>query len=398
MAEEEKILFNINNSPHVRHQDTTSGIMFRVCLALAPALVWSVVVFGHRSLIPIVASVLACVAMESLCVWWRGKPNTIRDGSAIVTGLLLAAVCPPNLPWWAAALGGIFAMGIAKHVFGGLGHNIWNPALLARAFLQISMPDRMMSGDWPHLGLGGNWAKNVAYSLSGTFAQIAEGIRGSADVVTTATSATISDSGVDLVTGATVLARMHTPDARQITDAATGAVSYVAPAALTPSWATVFNTWFGAEGGSLGEVSAILLILGGVYLIYKKIVSWDIPVLFIGTVAVLGLVLPHPYKTPEGYAYTQWFSGPWLVHVGGGGLMLGAFFMATDMVTKPLTATGRRIFAVGCGMMTILIRLFAGYPEGVCYAILFMNTCVPFIDAVTKPKVFGKRKPASAAK
>ena len=118
--------------------------------------------------------------------------------------------------------------------------------------------------------------------------------------------------------------------------------------------------------------------------------------LFIGTVAVLGLVLPHPYKAGDVWAYTSWFSGPWLVHVGGGGLMLGAFFMATDMVTKPLTTTGRRIFAVGCGAMTILIRLFAGYPEGVCYAILFMNTCVPFIDSVTKPAVFGKRKPAKS--
>jgi electron transport complex protein RnfD len=371
--------------------------MFRVCLALAPAFIWAIVVFGYRSLVPVVASVVACVAMESFCVWWKGKPSTIRDGSAIVTGLLLAAVCPPNLPWWAAALGGVFAMGIAKHVFGGLGHNIWNPALLARAFLQVSMPDRMMSGDWPHLGIGGDWAKNITYSLSGTFAQIAESVRGSAEVVTSATSASVNAGGVDLLTGATVLARMHSPEGQRIVDAA-GAVTFGVPASLTPSWRTVFDAWLGNEGGSLGEVSAVLLIFGGLYLIYKKIVAWDIPVLFIGTVAVLGLVLPHPYKVDGGYAYTQWFQGPWLVHVGGGGLMLGAFFMATDMVTKPLTASGRRIFAVGCGAMTILIRLFAGYPEGVCYAILFMNTCVPFIDSVTKPNVFGKRKPAPAAK
>ncbi len=269
MAEEEKILFNVNNSPHVRHPDTTGGIMFTVCLALVPALLWSVVVFGYRSLIPVLASVVACLATESFCVWWRGRPNTLGDGSALVTGLLLAAVCPPNLPWWGAALGGVFAMGIAKHIFGGLGHNIWNPALLARAFLQVSMPDRMMSGDWPHLGIGGDWAKNLTYSLSGTFAQIAESIRGATDVVTTATSATVQAGGVDLVTGATVLARMHTPNAREIVDAA-GVVSYVAPGALHPSWHSIFNTWLGAEGGSLGEVSAILLVLGGAYLIYKK--------------------------------------------------------------------------------------------------------------------------------
>ena len=391
MAEEEKILFNVNNSPHVRHSDTTSGIMFTVCLALLPAIVWAILIFGWRALVPVVFSVGACLAMESVCQWRRGKPNSIRDGSALVTGLLLAAVSPSNLPWWAAALGGIFAIGIAKQAFGGLGHNIWNPALLARAFLQVSMPDRMMSGDWPHLGFAGSWIKNISYDLGGTFAQIADRVRGAAtDATTGATGASAQDAGVDVVTGATALARMHTPDAEAIVDAA-GKVTYAVPESLTPSWSIIADTWFGVEGGSLGEVSALLLILGGIFLIIKKIVSWDIPVLFIATVAVLGWVLPHPYKVEGAYAYTSWFSGPWLVHVGGGGLMLGAFFMATDMVTKPLTTTGRRIFAVGCGCITILIRLFAGYPEGVCYAILFMNTCVPFIDIMTKPKVFGKK-------
>ncbi|MCD8140221.1 MAG: RnfABCDGE type electron transport complex subunit D [Planctomycetaceae bacterium] len=396
MAEEATILFNVNNSPHVRHKDTTSGIMFRVCLALAPALIWAVLVFGWRALVPIVASVAACVVTESIIMWWRGRPNSISDGSAIVTGLLLAAVSPSNLPWWAAALGGVFAIAIAKQAFGGLGHNIWNPALLARAFLQVSMPDRMMSGDWPHLGVAGNWARNLSYDLSGTFAAIAERIRGSADAVTQAGTAIMNDGGVEVVTGATVMARMHQPAAAQIVDAA-GNVSFGVPAALNQSWATVFNTWFGNEGGSLGEVSAILLIVGGLYLIAKNIVKWDIPVFYIATVAVLGFVLPHPYKVGDITAYTAWFNGPWLVHVGGGGLMLGAFFMATDMVTKPLTTKGRRIFAVGCGCITIMIRLFAGYPEGVCYAILFMNTCVPFIDSMTKPKVFGKAEAVAAA-
>ena len=391
MAEEEKILFNVNNSPHVRHPDTTSGIMFTVCLGLAPALIWSLFVFGWRSLVPMVSSVAACVIMESICVWWRGKPNTIRDGSAIVTGLLLAAVCPSNLPWWASALGGVFAIGIAKQAFGGLGHNIWNPALLARAFLQVSMPDRMMSGDWPRIALqNNNWLDNVAYDLSGTFAQIADFIRNSPEVSTRATSAMTSVGDVDLVTGATVMAQIHTPDAVRVIDAV-GNVSYQIPRALTPSWETIIRTWLGNEGGSLGEVSAVFLILGGLFLIAKKIVAWDIPLFFIGTVAVLGFVLPHPYKIEGVTAFTPWFQGPWLLHVGGGGLLLGAFFMATDMVTKPLTTKGRRIFAVGCGCITIMIRLFAGYPEGVCYAILFMNTCVPFIDSMTKPKVFGKK-------
>ena len=393
MSEEEKILFNVNNSPHVRHRDTTSGIMFTVCLALTPALAWAVIVFGWRSLVPMAASVLACVITESLCQWWRGKPNTVGDGSAIVTGLLLAAVSPANLPWWAAALGGVFAIGIAKQAFGGLGHNIWNPALLARAFMQISMPDRMMSGEWPHLAFNTETSVggNIAYDLGGTFAQIADNIKSAPDAITRASDAFVRDGGVDVMTGATAMARMHTPAAREIIDQA-GNVAYLPPASLSPGWDEIIHTWMGGEGGSLGEVSAFLIILGGLILIVRKIVHWDIPVFYIGTVAVLGFVLPHPYKVGDLYQYTDWFTGPWLMHLGGGGLMLGAFFMATDMVTKPLTPNGRKIFAIGCGCMTLMIRLFAGYPEGVCYAILFMNTCVPFIDIMTKPKVFGKTK------
>ena len=391
MSEEERLLFNINNSPHVRDKDTTSLIMTNVCLALAPALLWAVLIFGWRALVPIVSCVAACVITESACQAWRGRPNSIRDGSAVVTGLLLAAVSPANLPWWAAALGGVFAIGIAKQAFGGLGHNIWNPALLARAFMQISMPDRMMSGEWPHLGLVGKWWRNVLYDMSGSFEQISARIKAVPDAVTGASMARVQEAGVDVMTAATALARMHTPDGRFIVDPE-GRIVQLPPAALTPTWNEIGLTWFGIEGGSLGEIAAIFLIIGGIYLIHRKIVHWDVPVFYIGTVAVLGFVLPHPYKVDDLYQYTDWFTGPWLMHLGAGGLMLGAFFMATDMVTRPLTPTGRKIFGFGCGFMTILIRLFAGYPEGVCYAILFMNTCVPFIDIMTRPKVFGKKK------
>ncbi len=393
---EETILFNINNSPHVRDPDSTPRIMFTVCLALVPALIWSVVVFGWRALTVVVASVVACVVAEAILTKWRGRPSSLRDGSAIVTGLLLAAVCPVNLPWWAAALGGIFAMGIGKHAFGGLGHNIWNPALLARAFMQVSMPDRMMSGEWPHLGITAKWWNNLMYDLGGTFAQISDRIKAIPDAVTqatsdaasaasSATSATIQ--GVDVMTGATALAGMHMPAAQQLADQ-----TYAIPAALQPTWEEIFLTWFGAEGGTIGEVSAVLLILGGLFLMVRKIVTWQIPLCFIATVAVLGFALPHPYVAGAATAYTEWFHGPWLMHLGAGGLMLGAFFMATDMVTKPLSKKGQIIFGIGCGCVTMLVRLFAGYPEGVCYAILFMNTCVPLIDNLTKPKVFGARK------
>lgn len=390
MSAEEKVLFNVNNSPHIRDGDTTPRIMFTVCLALVPALVWAVVVFGWRALVPIVSCVAACVVTEWLIQKWRGIRPTIDDGSAVVTGLLLAAVSPSNLPWWAAALGGVFAIGIAKQAFGGLGHNIWNPALLARAFMQASMPDRMMSGEWPHLGLAGRWWNNIVYDLSGTFGEIGAFIKSQPDAVTKASMSHVVDpaTGIDVITSATALESLHSPAAREIIDAA-GNITYVVPRALSPSWGDVLMTWFGVEGGSLGEVSAILLLLGGIYLIYKKIVPWDIPFFYILVVGVLAWVLPQPYKTGELYAYTEWFQGPWLMHIGAGGLMIGAFFMATDMVTGPLTQKGRIIFAVGCGVMTIVIRLYGGYPEGVCYSILLMNTCVPLIDAFTRPKVFG---------
>lgn len=390
MTADEKLLFNVNNSPHIRDGATTPRIMFTVCLALVPALLWAVVVFGWRALVPIVSCVAACVATEWLCQRWRGMKPTIDDGSAIVTGLLLAAVSPSNLPWWAAAIGGVFAIAVGKQAFGGLGHNIWNPALLARAFMQTSMPERMMSGEWPHLSVAGKWWNNLIYDLSGTFAEITNKVKGAPDAITGASMARFMDpaGGVDVMTAATALERMHTPAAQEIMDFA-GNVTYAPPEALTPSWTDVFMTWFGSEGGSLGEVSAALLILGGLYLVYKKIVPWDIPFFYILPVALLGWILPQPYKVEGVVAYTAWFQGPWLMHLGAGGLMIGAFFMASDMVTAPLTRKGRIIFAIGCGVMTMVIRVFGGYPEGVCYAILLMNTCVPLIDSMTKPRVFG---------
>ncbi|MDR0361358.1 MAG: RnfABCDGE type electron transport complex subunit D [Planctomycetota bacterium] len=387
-AQEKKLLFNVNNSPHIRDGDTTPRIMCLVCLALAPALVWSLFVFGWHALVPIGFSVAACVATEWLIVRWRGLPRTIDDGSAVVTGLLLAAVCPPNLPWWAAVIGGVFAIGVGKQAFGGLGFNIWNPALLGRAFMQASMPDRMMSGEWPHLGFAGEWWKNLFHCLGGSFSGIAERIGTAPDAVSRASMTRAIDGGVDVMTGATILEKMHTPTAMAVVDEL-GNVTYHAPGALTPGWSDVLRGWFGIEGGSLGEVSAILLVIGGVYLLRKKVIPWDIPAFYLFTAAILGWVLPQPYKIGDAHAYTAWFHGPWLAHLGAGGLMLGAFFMATDMVTGPLTQKGRIIFAVGCGIMTMVIRLFGGYPEGVCYAILLMNICVPLIDTLTKPGVFG---------
>ena len=374
MTADEKLLFNVNNSPHIRDDATTPRIMFTVCLALAPALLWAVAMFGWRALTPIVSCVVACVATEWLCQRWRGGKPTINDGSAVVTGLLLAAVSPADLPWWSAAIGGVFAIAIAKQAFGGLGHNIWNPALLARAFMQTSMPERMM-GEWPGLtAIGRRW-RDLLGAVSGVDAA-------------TAVANAESVSGVDAMTAATFLERIASAEAADFA----GTAVQAPPEALTPTWADVLMTWLGVERGSLGEVSAVLLVLGGLYLVRKKIVPWDIPFFYLIFAAVLAWVLPQPYKVGDSIAYTAWFQGPWLMHLGAGGLMLGAFFMATDMVTTPLTQKGRIVFAIGCGIMTMLIRVFGGYPEGACYAILLMNTCVPLIDSMTKPRGAGRRK------
>lgn len=384
MEPNQPLRFAINCSPHVKAPDTVAGIMRWVMIALAPALAFGILIFGLPALLPVIYCVAACMATEALIQRWRGQPVTISDGSAAVTGILLAAVCPANISWWNAVVGSVFAIAIAKQAFGGLGFNIWNPALLARAFLQVSAPSEMMSPEWPRLclkcdGLFHRWLT----AMSGTFSQINATASRDFDVVASASTPMVQIAPQvpsDIITGATTMARMHFP----ASDAAGNT-----PAWLTPSWSDVLNTWLGFEGGSMGETSAVLLILGGLLLIWKKIVSWEMPVIYIGVVALFGWALPHPYVVSGSVHYTGFFQGPWLMHVGGGGLMLGAFFMATDMVTCPLTRKGKIIFACGCGILTILIRLFSGYPEGVCYAILFMNTLTPAIDSITRPRVFG---------
>ena len=320
MTADEKILFNVNNSPHIRHPDDTPAIMRTVCLALVPAFLWALVMFGWYSMVPVISCVVACVATEWLIQRWRGMKPTVNDWSAVVTGLLLAAVCPPNLPAWAAAVGGVFAIAIAKQAFGGLGHNIWNPALLARAFMQASMPERINSGEWPFLSLAGKWWNNLVYTLSGSFADINNAIKASPDATTGASAASATtSSGVDVMTSATILEKMHSPAATVVTDWA-GNVSHELPEGLTPAWEDIFRSFFGVEGGSLGEISAFLLILGGLYLLWKKIITWEIPVLFIATAVALGWILPQPYKVEGIVNYTPWFQGPWLAHLAAGGL------------------------------------------------------------------------------
>lgn len=312
----------VSESPHVRQGDTTSGIMLDVIIALIPALVAGIVIFGYRS--AVLAAVCIASSVFGEWVWCKllKKPSSIGDFSAVVTGLLLAMNLPVTMPFWMAALGSLFAIVIVKQFFGGLGHNFMNPALAARAFLLTSWAQPMT-----------RWVK--PFSKIGIF------------------------SNTDAVTSATPLAMLKEG------------------AGELPTYMDMF---LGRVGGCMGEVSAIALIIGAVYLLARKVISIRIPASFILTVAVFTFV----FGGKNGL-----FTGDALTHLLSGGLILGAFFMATDYATTPCTKMGQIIFGIGCGLLTSIIRIWGGYPEGVSYSILLMNVVAPLIDKYVHPKRFG---------
>jgi electron transport complex protein RnfD len=322
--------------------------MWSVVLALTPALVGSVFIFGWYAGGVTLTCVAACVLIEAVIQRVTGKPVAVRDGSAAVTGLLLAFVLPPDVPLWLPVVGALVAIGLAKHLFGGLGHNIWNPALVGRAVLQLSFPNLLNRGVWPVLADAGS-----------RLARVGMDIRDAADAVTQASP--LSMSSIEGI--------------KQGYDVAGH-----------DAW----GLWLGFEPGCIGETSFFLLVVGGIALILMKRIKWQVPVFYIGTVALLTWIFPYSKAT---FTVEQgFFEGNPLYHVAFGGLALGAFFMATDMVTTPLTTLGQILFATGCGVLTAVIRLYGGYPEGVCYSILIMNTTVPLIDRWTRPRVFGTGK------
>lgn len=300
-----------SSSPHIRSDETTQKLMLDVIIGLTPALAASIFYFGFNSMILLVASVVAAVVTEYLCERAMGRAITVTDLSAVVTGILLAFNLPSSAPWWVAVVGSVFAIAVVKQVFGGLGFNFLNPALAGRAFLMASWSTHMTSG--------------------------------------------FVNPVTDVVASATPLAILK--------GTATGTL---------PS---VMDMLLGNIPGVIGETSAILLLIGGIYLIYRGTIKWIIPVVYIGTVAVIALVVDG--------------GGMLLYHIFGGGLMLGAFFMATDYSTSPVTDKGKFIFAIGAGILTMLIRKVGGYPEGVSYSILLMNILTPIIDKYVTPKVFG---------
>lgn len=294
----------VTSSPHVRSQDSVKEIMWSVVIALLPAVFAAVYFFKSRALWVILTAIVGAVLTEYIFQKIRNKKITIEDGSAVVTGLLLALTLPPSIPLWTAFLGAVVAVGLGKQIFGGIGHNPFNPALVGRAFLTASYPVLMTT-----------WK-------------------------------------VDGVSTATPLAQMKMEGI------------------ATDTW----NLFVGHIGGSLGETSALALLLGFAYLLYKGYVNWRIPLAMIGTV-FLGAFA---------------FGADPIFHLFAGGLMLGALFMATDMVSTPTTKRGRWIFGIGAGIIVVVIRLWGGYPEGVMYSILLMNTAVPLINRYTRPRSLGE--------
>ena len=321
------------SSPHIREKVDTRSIMLDVILALIPALVIAVWNWGVRALVATAVSAAGCVFFEWLYRKLLHKDQTIGDLSAVVTGMLIAYVCPATLPYWVLLIGDFFAIFVVKQLYGGIGQNFLNPALAGRAALLASYAGWMTS-----------WAEPLKKLPLGSTA--------------------------DAVTAATPLAMMKE-----------GSLE-----ALSGTY-TLSDMFIGKIGGSLGEVSALMILLGGLYLIGRKVISWHIPVAYIGTVAVLTFIFPR------GNDPLQWM----LYNVLGGGLMLGAFFMATDYATSPVTKKGQLIFGIGCGLITVMIRYFGSYPEGVCYSILVMNCTTWLLDKYIKPIRFGTDPAAEKA-
>lgn len=396
----------VTSSPHLRSADTTRRIMWTVVLALLPALLAGGYFFGWRAFYVTTLSVAAAIGSEALCQLIRRKPVTVADGSAIITGLLVAFCMPPTVRWFVPVIGAATAIILAKHVFGGLGHNIWNPALVGRAFVHNSFPVDMNPAEYPV----------IRSSPDGSLWSYVTDIfhRFSIDVG----SVTHKATSADVVSGATPLSvikrdLMSMPErlgdaAQSLPDKFEVIFQKLDFSAMQP--VDLIHAFFGDIGGNIGEISALMLLAGAVLLLARRVISWHVPVIYIGTFALLIAVLPLPLgagATAAGAAGDGGEGGRWvwaaalmggqpgwsfiLMHLLTGGLLLGALYMATDMVTSPMTIKGMIIFAAGCGVLTALIRLYGGFPEGVSYAILLMNSTVPVIDRWTRPRIFGTR-------
>lgn len=318
------------SSPHMRTEEDLPRIMRGVVYALIPATLAGVYFFGLNALRVIIISIIGCLLAEYLCFKIFRNQGSLKDWSAVVSGILLALNLPSSSPWWLVIAGAFVTMFLGKHVYGGLGFNPFNPALVGRVFLIIAWPSQMTT-----------WAKPVP----------------------------LFGMTLDAVTEATPLGLLKTELTTYQMIKTANQISYA-------------DLFWGKIGGSLGEISAFALLIGAIYLFARKIIRWHIPVTFIGTVALITAIFW--FIDPSKYIHP-------LFHLLSGGLFLGAFFMATDMVTTPVTSLGMIIFGAGCGALTTVIRLFGGYPEGVSFSILIMNAFTPLLDYYTRPKTLGTK-------
>ena len=321
----EPSLLTVSPSPHARRKMTTTSVMKDVLIALAPATAWGIYIYGLRAALVILLATVSAVLFEAGAQWLLGRKVTVYDCSAAVTGLLLGLNLSPSVPLYVPVVGSAFAIIVVKQLFGGIGKNIMNPALAARVFLMLAWTDSMTG--FPS-----------AY-----------------------------DRGFDAVASATPLASLK--------------------GGSLPDGINVLDMFLGKTGGCIGELSALMILIGGIYLICRRVIRWHIPVAMIGTVALLTFLFPL------GGAATLAERATFMTaSLCGGGLMLGAVFMATDYVTSPVTNVGRLIYGAGCGALVVFIRYFGGYNEGVSFAILIMNALVWYLDMATQPRVFGKSR------
>ena len=323
----------ISASPHVHSARTSKKVMYDVLYALIPAFLVSVYVFGLSALIVTSVAVVSCILFEYVIQKYLLKTVvTVSDGSALITGILLAFNVPSSLPIWMIIVGSLIALGVAKLSFGGLGYNIFNPALVGRVFLLVSFPVQMTS-----------WPTPVENNLT----------------------------LVDAVTGETTLGMIKE-----------GLMYGETMSTISEKLPSIMDLLLGITSGSVGEMSALALLLGGAFMLARKVITWHIPITVLATIAIMTgifwLVDPEQYANP-------------LIHVLSGGAILGAFYMATDLVTSPMTKKGMIIFSIGIGVITVVIRLFGAYPEGISFAIIIMNAFVPLINTYFKPRRFGSR-------
>ena len=395
-----KLQLVVSTSPHIKSPENIPRIMWRVNLVLAPAAIMGVVYFGLEELITLALCIGSAVGTEALIQKLMKKKVTVHDGRAFLTGLLLAMVISPSIvardpnihgyhvdqigPFLAEIfsrnlyvpiIGAFFAIAIVKHAFGGLGCNIWNPALAGRAFILAAWP-LLLTGIWPNIEQVKTKLDEPPPAVTGATVRkerkaLLTNARYGSDELPALKGETDSARAVELIEQELV--------EKKTTDAAD----------KENRWNWYLKLLVGRRDGSLGETCALWLIIGGIILIALKYIDWRVPVTFIGSAVLLGWVLP--VKVLPNQAPAMFLGNP-VFDLLTGGLLLGAFFMATDMVTSPMTKRGAVIFGLGCGILTALIRVYGGYPEGVCYAILLMNTAVPLIDRYTRPRVFGTAK------